>query len=305
VTIRAVIRGRRTALVLVVATALATAACSSASGPGSGSAAASESPEPTATPLAPTVLEAAVKPAGQVPTVLAGDPALAALKWSSDRWDVMRTTVPGADAERLWWRLRDLAGRTGRWPVVLGDPGQQIATDPPDPEADLAAADELEPDGWFATRAQELKLTSSPMDVAKVDAAPQVSGPHVFWSVRNPETRAFHPSVLLALVPTPRPWEAAAYLGYGSWNDCPEPAAHVALMHEWYTRWGAETFALAGDQAELYVHRPPATAEEALLLGQQHYLYAPDDVRSDKDPARRENDTGALIGYHSWEFWWE
>jgi hypothetical protein len=112
--------------------------------------------------------------------------------------------------------------------------------------------------------------------------------------------------VVIALIPTPRPWEAAAYVGFGNWNDCPQPAVHVALAHAWYQRWGAEVFALAADQAEMYVWRPPQTTSEAVGLGQEPYLYAYDNVlQGDPDLDTREKYASALIGYHSWQFWWD
>jgi hypothetical protein len=124
--------------------------------------------------------------------------------------------------------------------------------------------------------------------------------------MKDSVTGAFDPTVVLALVPTPRSWEAAAYLGFGNWNDCPAAADHVALMHAWHARWGAEVFALTEDQAEMYVARPPRTVSEAIEIGQQQYLYAYDNVeQGSPELDTREKYAGALIGYQSWQFWWD
>jgi len=158
---------------------------------------------------------------------------------------------------------------------------------------------------WFTERARALDLETTPMDPVEIANGPRFDG-YAFWSTKDSVSGAFHQHVAVALIPTPRPWEAAAYVGFGNWNDCPESAVHVALAHRWYQQWGAEVFALAADQAEMYVWRPPHTAREAAGIAEQQYLYASDNVlQGNPDLDTREKYAGALIDYHSWQFWWD
>jgi hypothetical protein len=56
----------------------------------------------------------------------------------------------------------------------------------------------------------------------------------------------------------------------------------------------------------MYVPRPPSTIDEATPLGQVQYVYAYDDVlQGSPDITTREAYAGALIGYQSWQFWWD
>lgn len=230
-------------------------------------------------------------------------PELQRLTWTTRPTGALVTEVPGRDAERVWWRLRGLVPVTGRWPVLLGDRDPRGEADP---ARTLAAAAALDLPRWFPQRARESDLETRPINAAAVADGPRYFEEYVFWSMKDSVTGEFLPRVTIALLPTPRPWEAAAFVGFGGWNDCPDDAVHVALARLWHDRWGAEVFALAEDQAELYVWDPPTSARDAAALAQQQYLYSPDSVlQGDPDVATREDFASVLIDHESWQFWWD
>lgn len=109
--------------------------------------------------------------------------------------------------------------------------------------------------------------------------------------------------MLIALVPTPRGWEAPAYLRFGGFNGCPEPHQHVALLKDWAERYGAEAVALGGDFAEIRIQKPPRDREEALAIAKMHFFYCSDVV--DQGYESLEVLAAHLLAEDVWHFWWD
>ena len=105
-------------------------------------------------------------------------------------------------------------------------------------------------------------------------------------------------------MPTPRPWEVLAYLHYGGWNECPGPAAQVAVQRGWYERYGAELVCVSGDTVELRVARPPTTRDAALALAREQFLYSGGDLVFQGYETLRGL-AGSLVGAETWYFWWD
>jgi hypothetical protein len=116
-------------------------------------------------------------------------------------------------------------------------------------------------------------------------------------------SRKPYPEVLIALVPTPHPWEVPAWLQTGGWNACPNPELHVRLMENWFVRYGAELVALTHDVIELAITRPVTDLEEARELARVQYAYCPDIV--DQGVQSIENLAQTLLGSTVWYFWWD
>jgi len=116
--------------------------------------------------------------------------------------------------------------------------------------------------------------------------------------------------VLIVLMPTDRPWEAAAYLGFGGFNACPAPWVHVAYAREWFTRFGARLIALTPctpesgwhDTLEFEVARPFTSREDAAALAAVHAHYCSDTF--DTDPLIVEH-AAYLLGAQLWQLWWD
>jgi len=108
--------------------------------------------------------------------------------------------------------------------------------------------------------------------------------------------------VLIVLIPTVRPWEAAAYLGFGGFNARPAPWVHVAYAREWFTRFGARLIVLTHDALEFEVARPITSREDAAAVAAVHAHYCSDTF--DTDPSKVEH-AAYLLGARLWQFWWD
>jgi uncharacterized protein DUF4253 len=106
--------------------------------------------------------------------------------------------------------------------------------------------------------------------------------------------------VLIVLIPTVRPWEAAAYLGFGGWNSCPAPWVHVAYAREWSARFGARLLAVTHDTLEFEVARPITSREEAAAMAAVHAYYCSDTVS-----LSMALHAACLLGAPVWQFWWD
>jgi Domain of unknown function (DUF4253) len=106
-------------------------------------------------------------------------------------------------------------------------------------------------------------------------------------------------TVLIVLIPTVRPWEAAAYLGFGGWNACPAPWVHVAYAREWSARFSARLLALTHDTLEFEVASPITSREDAVAMAAVHAHYCSDTVSSTVEHA------AYLLGAPLWRFWWD
>jgi hypothetical protein len=107
----------------------------------------------------------------------------------------------------------------------------------------------------------------------------------------------------IALIPTDDSAEIPAYMRWGNWNMCPQPAFHVAALRAWRQRHGAELIGLSADTIELRVSRKPATREEAVELARALYVYC--DELIDPDTGSFCNLAASLMASDWWHFWWD
>jgi hypothetical protein len=111
------------------------------------------------------------------------------------------------------------------------------------------------------------------------------------------------PLVFIGLVELDEPAELFARLGYGRWNECPEPSVHVALHRHWRERFGAEPMALSADVVECDVTRPPADRKAALALAVEQQAYCSDIVEQGTGSVAELAAT--LLEAPVWYFWWD
>jgi Domain of unknown function (DUF4253) len=109
--------------------------------------------------------------------------------------------------------------------------------------------------------------------------------------------------LLLLLIPTRIGSEVPAYIEFGGWNACPEPAMQVAFLRKWHREYGAEPVTCGGEVLELRAARRPATAEAALRLAEEHFLYCNDIVEQGLNSIDALADT--LMRSSIWFFWWD
>lgn len=111
------------------------------------------------------------------------------------------------------------------------------------------------------------------------------------------------PLQFIGLVELDEPWELFARLGYGGWNGCPGPEAHVAVHRHWRERFGAEPIAISDAVVECCVARPAADRKAALALAAEQQAYCPDIVEQGVSSTAALAAT--LLEAPVWYFWWD
>lgn len=255
---------------------------------------------------------------------------------------VERLLLPGADAVATWRRLRRLLPQSGRAPIVVAgladaDIVEALTISVAERAAVLDRAESLDVERWLAARAEggsdgdddplaedddlddELDLDMDEILGEVMDELAELAGefgidPADLPQVGSAGERDFSlpyevlgggplARVDLLLLPGDRSWEAPAWLGFGGWNDCPEPFEQIAVLASWRRRYGAEVFGLGADQLELEVSRPPRDADEASALAREQYAYCFDLV--DQGYLSLARLAADLPGRTIWSFWWD
>lgn len=288
----------RTAHVAFLALALLLAACGDAE-------------EPHCTPVAPRTDPAPDTP---TPTQPSPDPLLTRLQAqlhergiTKQPLAVWRRTeagtsaffkVPAKQAVETWQQLRALAEELRHYPViVVGAPAElqeHLEPDEPKPGATIAKAAEQPAAAWMrAVLCEDPDFHGAIGEGTWVDKKPSDTLSVSLLGRGN---------VDLVLVPTPRPWEAITWLGYGGWNACPLPPAQVAMHKSWHERFGAELVSVERDTLEMRVSRPPTTREAAMTVAREQALYCPDNMFAFKGWRQFASE---LLGAKVWVFWWD
>jgi hypothetical protein len=115
-------------------------------------------------------------------------------------------------------------------------------------------------------------------------------------------TGAFRPT-LISVIAVADPAEVPAVFGWGAWNECPAPGAHVAVLRRWAAMYGAEVVGISEDIIEMRVARPPVSRDDALALAREQFAYCPDIVAQGVETI--SNLAATLRGSTAWYFWWD
>jgi hypothetical protein len=265
------------------------------------------------------------------------DTASLAPAFEVERQSICRLTVHGTEAVPLWQRLRKLVARTGHWPILLGtDEDLTILEEGLEGEKPQTVSTILRRaakvvaaalfDDWQKTAVQNCREAAEEFgsggdtEVQKkfearlAQKAPFQGLPRGDWpEVPEPADGFSIPydvlthqplgSVHVGLVPAMNGWEAPAFLNFGSWNACPYPEHHVAVMEYWYRQYGAEVVGITHDIVEMRVARPPRSRKRALELAREQYLYCEDIV--DQGTRTLDNLADTLLDGKTWYFWWD
>jgi len=255
------------------------------------------------------VLESLLKTAGFSQTV-----RKQALPGSSEPLYLLN--VPGKQALENWRKLHALLEQTQHWPIIMGPASNLDSLQNlwpadeafPSPAECLKQAMGLDLAQWLSENSPE-EYPDEDFDPDEFDEFAEFFSPENLQPVSEFSahldilSREPYAEIMIALVPTPHPWEVPAWLQTGGWNACPNPEVHVRLMENWFVRYGAELVALTHDVIELAVARPVNDLEEARELARVQYAYCPDIV--DQGVQSIENLAQTLLGSTVWYFWWD
>ncbi|GHI01093.1 DUF4253 domain-containing protein [Neobacillus kokaensis] len=109
--------------------------------------------------------------------------------------------------------------------------------------------------------------------------------------------------VIMAKIPTDNPWEAAAWIPMGGFNECPMPEEQVAVFQHWYEKYRALPALVTEDVWEFIVENPPRTREESESLAWEQFGFCPDIVWQGVGTVNAL--AGTLLDSSTWYFWWD
>ena len=104
--------------------------------------------------------------------------------------------------------------------------------------------------------------------------------------------------VIIAKIPTQKPWELAAWIPMGGWNDCPSPVEQVAVFRYWHEKYKAVPAVVSHDVWEMTLTAPPLTEEKALALAKEHFAFDPEYEMI-------RGLASSLKSSTIWFFWWD
>jgi hypothetical protein len=212
--------------------------------------------------------------------------------------------IPGDQALAELDRLRAQYPSTGLYPILVGDAEDksriiEVATiDEFDPAETIAHSQSIDAAQWLQNKDQ-LDQDELPED----GDWPKHAGQMGIVTQLNVLTRSAKKEVFIGLLKINVPWEAFAYLNWGAWNDCPEPAVHCALHRYWESKYGAQVASITGDIVQCIVERPPADKEAALHLAREQYIYCYDIVEQGTESIAAL--AAGLLNWNRWYFWWD
>lgn len=111
--------------------------------------------------------------------------------------------------------------------------------------------------------------------------------------------------MLLAKIPVKQPWQVAAWLPMGSWNECPQPKNMMAMAKRWYDKYGAVICCITSDEMEFRVSNPPTDSDEAYELAKEHYYFCQDRIEQYAEKYNLKTLANGLIKSKFWYFWWD
>jgi hypothetical protein len=112
--------------------------------------------------------------------------------------------------------------------------------------------------------------------------------------------------LIIAKIPAKNPWELAAWVPMGGYNNCPSPIEQVAVFRYWYEKYGAIPGVVSHDEWEFELTKPPLTDADAETLAEEHFAFCEDRVvQAGEDCDSIRALASALKGSTAWYFWWD
>ncbi|MBQ9901249.1 MAG: DUF4253 domain-containing protein [Clostridia bacterium] len=118
------------------------------------------------------------------------------------------------------------------------------------------------------------------------------------------DTQKSH-ELLLAKIPAAEPWQVAAWLPMGGWNECPAPEELLAMAKRWYDKYRAVICCVTSDELEFRVSDLPTDMEEAYALAKEQYYFCQDRVEQYADEYNLRTLADNLTKSPFWYFWWD
>ena len=106
--------------------------------------------------------------------------------------------------------------------------------------------------------------------------------------------------LILAKIPTDKPWEAFAWIPFGGWNECPDTSVMISAARYWYEQFHAVPAVIASDILE-FTAFPVRDRSAAIGLALEQYAFCPDIIDFRSLEALADTLTQSTV----WYFWWD
>ncbi|WPC43407.1 DUF4253 domain-containing protein [Clostridium sp. JS66] len=117
-------------------------------------------------------------------------------------------------------------------------------------------------------------------------------------------------NIVLAKIPTKKPWKVGAYLYEGGHYEYDHQIERqISVMEYWYSKYRAIPAVVSHNKWEFYVEKLPHNIEEAKLLAMEHFVFCFDRVAQHSSISLDEYTLKELalelLHSHVWFFWWD
>lgn len=114
------------------------------------------------------------------------------------------------------------------------------------------------------------------------------------------------PEIILAKIPTKKPWEAAIWVPMGGFNSCPDPIAQAAVFEYWCKKYQAVPAVVTYNTWEFLVSKPPKRNLSSELLAKEQFTFCDDLVsQAQEEFATVRALASFLKNSPTWYFWWD
>lgn len=122
------------------------------------------------------------------------------------------------------------------------------------------------------------------------------------WSVKYcEETEVDGEGVYLVRIPTDKPWEAAAWIPFCGWNNCPTVNDMVKICRFWYEGYNAAPAFISGDIMTFWLDAPVSDKQTAREISHQYAAFCDEFLGMEGF----DHVTADIMTSNVWTFWWD
>ena len=124
-----------------------------------------------------------------------------------------------------------------------------------------------------------------------------------YTAFQDYRTRGITETILFK-VPTTKPWELAAYVPFGGWNECPGVEEMMAICKYWFEKYGAVPVTISHDVMEMRI--PELVPEkDSMEVAKEHFAFTPDRVFQCTETGTLAEVAACIAASKIWYFWWD
>lgn len=116
-------------------------------------------------------------------------------------------------------------------------------------------------------------------------------------------TKSSRGRLILAKIPTDKPWEVFAWIPFGGWNDCPDAKDMMSVCKYWYEEYGAVPAVISYDTLEMYLPEPVTSKDTSLKIAEEQYGFCADIIEQGTGTIKALAEI--IVNSNIWFFWWD